>query len=160
MEDNQNSQLIPLFWGNEIKPGDNIDLHSPENVYTILTNISFGDLPQNPQQEPVVLKADIKITRVESLKKGDEMPPIEQIQTTFGSLVPGKIEQLKIHQVFSPLCQVTFTVEGPYSLYISGIYEPLNSEDEEEEEDFEEEEELDEAAIQKKAMQLVNKYQK
>ena len=159
-QDIQNEpQIISLFWGREIKSGDIIDLSPPENVYTILTNISFGNLPENPIKEPVTLKANVKITHIESIKEGDTEPPVEMINTTLASLIPEKIEQLKIYQVFSPLCQVSFTVDGPYSLDISGRYEPVYSE-EEEDIDEEEEEELDEKEIEKKAMQLVNKYQK
>lgn len=153
-------EVFPILWGKQINPGDIIQLDPPEDVYTVISNVAFGDLPENPQKNSSILIAEIKTTHIEQIQKEIDSPPIEISNVQIATLIPGKIDQIKVNHSYSPLSDVTLKVSGLYPLYVSGNYIPINEMLNEEEEEIPEEEEMDEKEAQEKALRLVQKHQK
>lgn len=133
-------EVLPLFWGKIINPGEKVALDIPSDAYLVLTNACIPDV--DGENAAAVLKGKVSTFLLDKVDPKDDKDPYQTAETVFAILSKGECEQVQLKHVFSPLCQAELTVEGGVPVHVSGIVSPI--EDDEEGEDAEEEEEEEE----------------
>ena len=115
----------------------------------MITNVSLGELPENPVSDPCELILHLSTVDLQNFDEEKQDAPLIDHEIKLATLRAGINEHELISQNFSPLnSNFKFQNSGQYDIYVSGYYAPF--EDAEEEEYNEEEEgdgeEGDEAA--------------
>ena len=138
-QEQETVEITQSFWGIIIKPGEKKTLNPPDEVYTIISNASLGELPENPEEISSKLIAYIETT---SLPDENETAETMSTHTLLADLIPNKCEQTILSNTFGPLSTVSLENQGVYDIYVSGYYQPTCEDEEEEidEEDLDEEE--------------------
>ena len=141
MSDEETFEVGQSFWGIVLKPGEKFTLDPPDEMYTIISNVCFGEFPEKVEEKPTTLSANVE---TQSIPKDNESESVvTKTSLVIANLIPNRIEQMSISQTFGPLSTVTLENNGQIELHISGYYLPTDEEEEEDigdEEDFEEEE--------------------
>jgi len=102
----------PTFWTEKLTPNSIIDVKIPEDSFLIITNICFGDLPENPKNSP------------------NRIISIDQNEYLMCTLVPGSIEHKQVNISVSPENKMKLRLDGEYPVYITGIIVTLEEEEE------------------------------
>lgn len=126
MEEDQ-VEVIQSFWGDIFEPNTKTSLDKPEDMYTTISNVTLGDLPDNFSTNPISVICHVESKGVE---EGSEKNVIAQ-------LIPGKSEHVLCNHVLPPDASIQLEIKGDYPVHISGYYTALD----EEEDIFDEEEE-------------------
>ena len=142
-EEEETVEITQSFWGIVLKPGEKKLVESPDEVYTIISNASLAELPENAEEKPSKLIAYVETV---SLPEGNEKADVSSVQTVLAELIPGKTEQTSLSNIFGPLSSVSLENQGVYDIHVSGYYQQTGEDEEEDlgdEEDFEEEDKKD-----------------
>ena len=129
----EEKEVIQTFWGKMIKPGEKVELESPDDVYTIMTNICLGEIDKKFINQSSTVKGKVETIQIDKIDPEGVSEPKEIINTVFGILTPSKCEHIRLHNFFSPLSTVELEVDGANNVYVSGTYIPISNEDEMEE---------------------------
>ena len=123
------------LWGIKVLHGEKFDLPIQDNVYTMLTNISLGEINGDA---PTFVKAIIKTIELDKYNESTKEAPEKTDTVLLAVLTPNKIEQISTSHHYSPLNhKVTIEVSGPNDVYLAGNYIDLSDFEEEEEEEEE-----------------------
>ena len=141
-EEEETVEITQSFWGIVLKPGQKQTLDPPDEVYTIISNASLADLPDNAEEKPTKLVAYIETT---TMPDENEKAETTSAKTVLAELIPGKHEQSLLSHTFGPLSVVSLENEGPYDIHVSGYYHTTAEDEEEElsEDELEEEDSKD-----------------
>lgn len=119
-------EAIELYLGKIVEPGFGLKINPPVEGDLIITNICFGELPDDFVKEPVRLSA-VVTSIILSDKSGEidiQDPQKTVTKVLLATLIPGEIEHRVVDCSFSKLDSVTLTVEGNYPVHVSGYFEP------------------------------------
>lgn len=154
-----------IFWGLELNPGEPMTVKRLDDFYVVITNVSFGELPENYEKVPHIINAKINTIELDKLDKSTRDAPEETTEITIAILIPETKEQTVINQTFNPLnSKIVLKNNGKYPVYVSGFYYPIDEDEydeEEEEEEIAEKEQSDEkveAAVTKNLLDFVQKH--
>lgn len=114
------------FWTMLIKPGETSQVKYPDGCFLTITNACITELPSDiDPKKPVRLFANVKYVDSE----------VDDKNVLIASLVPHTSEHSQLNYVFSPINEVNLSITGNAPIQVSGIIQPIFSNDEEEEEE-------------------------
>ena len=146
MEEEEEREMVS-FWGKVVPAGKKITLPMIDGYYTFLNSACLGEISSRDKS---ILKATVETILIDDTDEATSEAPTKKDEVIVASLIPNVCEQARVEMTFSPLNTVTFEVEGPNDVHLTGGYDTLSDDDEEEEE----EEELNEKRIVEKLMEL------
>lgn len=149
----ENSQV---FWGIKVEPGKKEVLEIPDDSYVNISAVCLGELVSDDIDKPSILKAQVETVLIDQIDHKTQEAPITKADINVAVLRPEICEHTPVAYVFSQINNVTFEVEGPNPVYISGTYEDMD-EDEDDDEEEEEEEEVNEKQLNEKLMGIAKK---
>lgn len=148
-------QVLPLFWGKVVNPGEKVLVEFPSDAYLVLTNACIPDV--DGENATAVLKAKIQTFLMDKVDPNDDKDHFETAESVFAVLTKGECEHIQLKHVFSPLSTLELTVEGGVPVHVSGTLRPIEPDEEEVFDEEEEEEELNEEQLKEKLKKYIKK---